>query len=221
MGQSHGGAARKRRISLTSNESELSTSKDRGWGYFFRLFLLANGGLNSEVNSIPVIWTVKPTKLGGFIPPTPHTRLCFFFLLNFFTDRFSKKPIQRASSMSPRLSQNRSRPDLEKRLSVNGSLTTPFFPCKGNDCGWSRRGGWTPCGSKKGKTLTSILLFRANDPKINNASVFFSPGPWWSGRVLQRWGNENRWIDGSWLGWHVGLSTLDSTVGGFKNFFED
>jgi len=28
MGQSHGGAARKRRISLTSNESELSTSKD-------------------------------------------------------------------------------------------------------------------------------------------------------------------------------------------------
>ena len=57
MGQSHGGAARKRRISLTSNESELSTSKDRGWGYvfFFQLFLLANGGLNSEVNSIPVI----------------------------------------------------------------------------------------------------------------------------------------------------------------------
>ena len=116
MGQSHGGAARKRRISLTSNESELSTSKDRGWGYvfFFSAFFACKRGFEFGGEFYPSNMNSKAYKTRRF--HNTHTRLCFFFLLNFFTDRFSKIPIQHASSMFPRLSQNRSRPDLEKRL---------------------------------------------------------------------------------------------------------
>ena len=65
MGQSHGGAARKRRISLTSNESELSTSKDRRCWVVAKVVLKNRVGdsgvfffameLNSDMNSIPLI----------------------------------------------------------------------------------------------------------------------------------------------------------------------